>query len=377
MMRVATTPRPEWQSKVEEYGMTYHTIDGEIYWDESAYYIFSSSEIDTFEAVTSELHEMCITAVDHIITHQLYDLMQIPALAVPLIERSWKDDDPSILGRFDLAYDGNSPPKMLEYNADTPTALLEASVIQWFWLKERFPDADQFNSIHEKLINGWASQNPNNSATLFFSCAKNTSEDLGNLEYLRDTAMQAGFQTERLFIEDIGYDSTSARFVDNNNMVIEQLFKLYPWEWLLSESFGCHINNAAISLIEPSWKMILSNKAILPILWELNPHHPNLLEASFDEKYFTDNFVSKPFLSREGCNINVHRGGKITEYEGSYHDSATVYQRLAPLPCFDGNYPVLGSWVINGEPAGIGIREDKSEVTTNTSRFVPHLFRQY
>jgi glutathionylspermidine synthase len=99
-----------------------------------------------------------------------------------------------------------------------------------------------------------------------------------------------------------------------------------------------------------------------------------LLEASFDSGHFADNFVSKPFLSREGCNIKVHHNGKITEYDGSYTDSGTVYQKRTTLPCFDGNYPVIGSWVIAGETAGIGIREDTSEVTTNSSRFVPHLF---
>ncbi len=375
MQRTVTTPRRGWQEKVETYGMNYHTIEGEVYWDESAYYTFSSDEIDELEAATAELQDMCIAAADHVITHNLYDKLQIPPAAVQLIERSWEADDPSILGRFDLAYDGSSPPRMLEYNADTPTALLEASVVQWFWLKERFPEADQFNSIHEKLIERWTTLTPSISRTLYFSCVKDSPEDRGNLEYLRDTAMQAGLQTEPLFIEDIGFDSCNARFVDNNNAVIDLLFKLYPWEWLLDESFGRHIDTTAITLIEPAWKMILSNKAILPILWELNPHHPNLLEASFDPGHFKDNFVSKPFLSREGCNIRVHRNGTISEYDGSYTGSGTVYQELAILPCFDGNFPVIGSWVIGGEPAGIGIREDLSGVTTNTSRFVPHLFQ--
>ena len=244
MQRIVTPPRADWQEKVEEYGLTYHTIDDELYWDESACYSFSSSEIDELETATAELQEMCIAAAEHVITNKLYEKLQIPPLAVPLIERSWENDDPSILGRFDLAYDGHSPPKMLEYNADTPTALLEASVIQWFWLKERFPDADQFNSIHEKLIEAWTSFQPDIRGTLYFSCVKNAPEDLGNLEYLRDTAIQAGLQTEMLFIEDIGYDSFSKRFVDTDNTVIEHLFKLYPWEWLLYESFGRYIETS-------------------------------------------------------------------------------------------------------------------------------------
>jgi glutathionylspermidine synthase len=374
MQRTITPPRIGWQEKVESYGMGYHTIDDSVYWDETAYYSFSSSEIDELESATIELQDMCIAAAEHVITNKLYDKLQIPPMAVPIIERSWENDEPSILGRFDLAYDGHTPPKLLEYNADTPTALLEASVIQWFWLKERFPEADQFNSIHEKLIGGWKDLAQYIDGTLYFSCVKDAPEDLGNLEYLRDTAVQAGLQTEQFFIEDIGFDSLNCQYVDSGDNVIESMFKLYPWEWLISEYFGRHVEKSGITLIEPAWKMILSNKAILPILWELNPRHPNLLEASFDAEHFRDNFVSKPFLSREGANITVHRNGLASEHEGSYAGKGLIYQELAPLPVFDGNYPVIGSWVIASEPAGIGIREDSTAITRDSSRFIPHFF---
>jgi glutathionylspermidine synthase len=375
MERVVTQPRFDWQQKVESYGLNYHTIDGQTYWDESAYYSFSSSEIDELEAATAELHDLCITAAEHVITHKLYDRLMIPPRAIALIERSWEKDEPSIYGRFDLAYDGHSPPKMLEYNADTPTALLEAGVIQWFWLKERFPDADQFNSIHERLIEGWKDLKQYLDQPLFFGCVKDAPEDLGNLEYLRDTALQGGLQTELVFMEELGFDSVNANFVDTSDTLISSIFKLYPWEWLVNEFFGRYLERSGLVLIEPAWKMILSNKGILPILWELNPHHPNLLEASFDPGRFHDNFVSKPLLSREGANISIHRSGTVQQYEGSYGGKGVVFQELARIPCFDGNHPVIGSWMISGEPAGIGIREDRSEVTTNTSRFVPHLFR--
>jgi len=374
MERTVTPPRFDWQEKVESYGLGYHTIDGQIYWDETAYYTFTTCEIDELEAATDDLHELCIKAAEHVITHKLYDRLAIPPQAVPLIERSWENDEPSIYGRFDLAYDGHSPPKMLEYNADTPTALLEASVIQWFWLKECFPDADQFNSIHEKLIAGWQELKAYLHEPLYFGCVKDAPEDYGNLEYLRDTAIQAGLRTETLFMEDIGYDSINGQYVDTNDNVVASIFKLYPWEWLLNEFFGRYLQQSRMLLIEPAWKMILSNKGILPILWELNPRHPNLLESSFEPDHFRDNFVSKPLFSREGGNIIIHRNGAVHEHEGTYGGKESIVQELAAIPCFSGNYPVIGSWVIHGEAAGIGIREDLGAITTNASRFVPHLF---
>lgn len=377
MQRLSITPRNNWQQSVEDQGMAYHTIDGDVYWDESAYYQFSSAEIDTLEAATTELQKMCIAAAEHIIDKRLYSTLKIPDHAIPLIEQSWHADEPSMLGRFDLAFDGVTPPKMLEYNADTPTALLEASVIQWFWLKDRFPDSDQFNSIHEKLLAGWheLKQSRPHCETLYFCCADQAPEDQGNVLYLRDTAHQAGFTTDFLAIEEIGYDTANGRFVDLDNAPISHLFKLYPWEWLVADTFGCHISTAGTTFIEPAWKMLLSNKALLAVLWDMFPNHDNLLKATLKPGHFSDNYVSKPFLSREGSNITMHRNGSVSNYEGSYATDNMVYQQLAPLPCYNGNYPVIGSWIIGGEAAGIGIREDHSVVTTNCSRFIPHIFK--
>ncbi|RYD43850.1 MAG: DUF4394 domain-containing protein, partial [Verrucomicrobiaceae bacterium] len=198
-------------------------------------------------------------------------------------------------------------------------------------------------------------------------------EDLTNTEYLRDCAMQAGLETKLVFIDDIGWDGR--QFLDLEEAPIRNIFKLYPWEWLLGDSFGENIlqdSNRAF-WIEPAWKMILSNKAILAVLWELYPDHPLLLPSYFDQRGMTD-FVKKPILGREGANVHIVRNGALEQFvEGGYGKEGYVYQQLFELPHFDGNYPVIGSWIIGQEPAGMGIREANGLVTDNRSRFVPHL----
>ena len=134
--------------------------------------------------------------------------------------------------------------------------------------------------------------------------------------------------------------------------------------------------SSPLRVIEPAWKMILSNKGILPVLWGMFPGHPNLLEAAFDDHHLGGDYVRKPLLSREGENILVRRNGEWMGTSGTYGEEGYVYQRYAALPEFSGNYPVIGSWVIGGESAGIGIREDRSEITTNGSRFIPHYFQE-
>jgi len=375
MDRISITPRPDWQSRVASQGLTFHTIAGAPYWDETACYRFTVAEVDTLDRATAQLQELCIAAVDEVVSRRLFPRLGISAHWVQLIIDSWERDESTLYGRFDLAWNGTGDPKLLEYNADTPTALLEAAVIQWFWLQDRFPAADQFNSIHEKLLEGWLTWPAPTGSLIHFACAPGSDEDLGTLEYLRDTALQAGFATERLFMGEVGWDVANSRFVDLSNRPIRQLFKLYPWEWLLQEEFGRHIQVAGSSWIEPAWKLILSSKGILPLLWEMAPNHPYLLEASFTE--LAGDYVRKPLFSREGENILVCRNGVTSETSGAYGAEGHIYQRYCPLPNFGGNFPVIGSWVIAGEPAGIGIREDVTEITTNCSRFIPHYFEEY
>ncbi|MBL8993954.1 MAG: glutathionylspermidine synthase family protein [Spirochaetia bacterium] len=381
MKRISLAPRPEWQGQMEELGFNYHTIEGETYWDESACYTFTAAQIDTVEAAAQELQRICLRAVDHVITKGLYDQFSLMANYIPLIESSWKKKEPSVYGRFDLSWNGTGDPKMLEYNADTPTALLEASVAQWHWLQAVKPDADQFNSIHEKLIERWKGIAKDLPQPIYFACVKENDEDFGNVEYLRDTAVQAGCQTQGIFIEDIGWDAGKSLFVDLENKAIPSLFKLYPWEWIEEEEFGKFIPGNAMRVLEPAWKMLLSNKAILPILWELFPGHPNLLPSytsveTMERERRGRAYVIKPILSREGANVEIRDGKTVLKSAGSYENEKTITQAYAPLPDFSGNHPVIGAWIIGDQAAGMGIREDKNLITTNTSRFVPHYFTE-
>jgi glutathionylspermidine synthase len=84
-------------------------------------------------------------------------------------------------------------------------------------------------------------------------------------------------------------------------------------------------------------------------------------------------YARKPLLSREGANIDLVRAGDLlSRTEGEYGEEGFIYQALFELPVYDGNHPVIGSWIIGQEPAGIGIRESAGLVTDNLSRFVPH-----
>src|SRR5581483_10107860 len=282
-----------WQKIVEQQGLTFHSLQGldsqspesapgvgneRPYWDESACYEFTAAEIDRLEAAANTLQEMCLAAAQHVIDEKRYEELEIPAEAVPMIEWAWNEEPPAIYGRFDVLFDGSGPPKLLEYNADTPTSLVEAAVIQWYWLKDIqqnsdlvssansvsvssgnsvsvssensvsvssensvsvSSDIDQFNSLHERLIAKWKDVDAYLSKPLYFASA-DFAEDRLTIAYLRDTAEQAGVKTRELLMSEIGWNEQRGCFVDNGRYedAVRSIFKLYPWESMMEEQFA-------------------------------------------------------------------------------------------------------------------------------------------
>jgi glutathionylspermidine synthase len=382
MQRIATSQRKNLDERIKEYGFSFHAVDGEPYWDEQVYYAFTLEEIERdLEAPANELAALCLELVGRIhADEEVLKKLAIPTHAWSLIAESWRGKDQSLYGRFDFSYGGDGPAKLLEYNADTPTSLFEAAVFQWVWLEDAMAqklipaDADQFNSMHEKLIARLKAIV--SGPRLHLAGMLESEEDAGFLAYLEDCAIQAGLATTRLAMSDIGDDGNRG-FVDLAGEKIQYLFKLYPWEWMFADAFGASPSMRKTRYFEPPWKALLSNKGILPLLWKLAPGHPNLLPAFFEDDpakaELGARFVKKPIYSREGANILIVDGDQVMAHEGgSYGAEGYVRQALVRQRQFSGKYPVVGAWIIGDEACGIGIREDDGPITRNLSRFVPH-----
>lgn len=378
MRRLPVRPREKWQAIVEEQGLIWHTDGDSPYWDETACYAFTLKQVETIEDATEAVYQLFLDAGDKISNDdRLLTKCGIPAAWHDAVRSTWRAEVAALdYGRFDFGYDGQGQPKLFEFNCDTPTAMLEASVVQWGWKEDVFPDCDQFTSLHEKLIARWQaiSKQIPERRVWFTHTADPSHEDTITTTYMRDLAMQAGFETFGVLIDQIGIDA-SGRFVDQDDQLISTIFKLYPWEWIAEEAYGANVlrNLPSTMWLEPIWKMMWSNKAVLAILWEMFPGHPNLLPATMDMRSAGQDYVSKPMLAREGANIEVVQKGRvIARTEGGYGRADLVYQQFYPLRDFGRGYPVIGSWIVNGDAAGMGIREDQL-ITGNRARFVPHI----
>lgn len=386
MRRHKMTPRPDWQNQARDFGFHFHTIDGDLYWDESVAWQLSMAEVENdLEDPTAELQQMCLAAVDDIVqSEEWLRRFAIPEFAFDLVKDSWHKQRFSLYGRMDFSYHGagTGPAKLLEYNADTPTSLYEAGFFQWLWLEQQIErgelpgNADQFNSLQERLINQFAEFRKKFAGHgIHMCCSPDTVEDRGTVQYLQDCAIQAGLSNKFLYVDDIG-QSKEGLYTDNDDEVIEACFKLYPWEFMLQEAAAKDLASAEVWWLEPLWKSVLSNKAILPYLWQKHKGHPNLLASYFADDTSADlsgEFVRKPIFSREGANIDWLKDGKaIMSSDGPYGEEGAIVQQAHPLPVVEGQHMLVGAWVVGDEPAGLTIREDASPITQDTSRFVPH-----
>lgn len=366
-------PRQDWVRRVEESGLVWHGAGADSYWNENEHLVFSLQAAETLEAAANELHAMCLDACEQIICRGWWDKLSIPEDLARLIQASWVAQDFSLYGRFDLAWDGIGTPKLLEYNADTPTSLLEAAVIQWDWLKDCHPDSDQLNSLHEALVERWKTLS---DPLIHLACAWDLPEDRQTIAYLAETAEQAGKAVHLMDMSEIGY-SPEGRFTDTMERPIDRLFKLYPWEWLAQEPFFAEIGTERSRFIEPAWKMMLSNKALLPILWELHPNHPLLLPATRSREEMSrlgfSQWVEKPIYGREGGGISLCEFGKaIAQGTGQSESPHMIYQKRTPLFQAGGRHFVWGLWMVDDTCCALSARGDQSPITGNMSRFHPH-----
>ena len=382
MRRLTLSPR-DWQPRAEAVGFLHHHVSGAPYWTDDAAYAFSLAEIEEgLEAPAATLHAMCLEVVDYAVaTPSVLRALAIPDAFHDFVADSWRGRAPHLYGRFDFRFDGTGPALLYEYNADTPTSVFEAAAFQWMWLEDRLadgslpPSTDQWTSVHEALVARWPEvADPNR--LLHFLSVDDGFEDRATTRYLEDTARQAGFETQYVAMDAVGVDADGF-YADGDALVIEQAFKLYPWEDMLREDFARHLPSAGVTWTEPAWKAILSNKGLLALLWEGWPGHENLLPAYFGETHpgLAEPFVRKPLFGREGADVTVV-GEDMSSPSQGYGAEGFVCQAYAPLPSVAGetgaaHHPVMGVWMIGDEPCGLGVREG-GLITDDAALFVPH-----
>jgi len=376
---------------LEKLGFLWHTdSDGTPYLTDTLVKV-TESEAEAFYEAGNELYDMFVEAGEYVIENNLFHEIGIPFNLVDMVRESWENDVHwHIYGRFDLAggIDGE-PIKLLEFNADTPTALFESSIVQWAALRNNgLDESAQFNMIYEKLEENFKrlvtlEESVENFDSLYegwkflFSSVRGSAEEENTVKLLEYIASNAGFDTEFAFVDEVEFDPAEGIFHDDENF--ELWFKLIPWESIaldepdLAMLLTSIVKNHKAIVFNPAYTLMFQSKAMLKILWDLYPGHPLLLETSFD-RLDGKKCVSKPLFGREGGNVDIldANGERIVGNGGEYGEYPRIYQEYVELPRDMQGHKYQAGLFFAYESCGIGFRRG-GEIMDNMSKFCGHI----
>ncbi len=381
---------------LESINFSWHTD----YDDNTPYLVDKLVEVEEMQAkayavAANELYDMFVEAGDYVIDNDLFHELNIPFNLVDIIKASWENDVHwHLYGRFDFAGGLDRVPiKLLEFNADTPTLLLDTAIAQWAMLKANGLDEyRQFNNLHECI-----KENFQRLVTLeesvekfdeyyeewkiLFASVRDAQEDEDTTKYLQSIAQEAGFLTEFAYIDEIEFDPEEGIFF--NDVQYDYFFKLIPWEDIaisegeLAVILTQIVNNQKAIILNPAYALMFQSKAFMKILWDLFPNHPLLLETSF-EPLESKAYVQKPTFGREGENVTIYDsdGSIIDEKEGHYDNFKMIYQEKATLNTDqEGNYYQAGVFFAY-EGCGLGYRTGVRPILDDDAKFAGHIIKE-
>jgi len=376
---------------LEELGFTWHTDeDGSKYVSDELIQV-TQSEAEAYYEATNTLYDMFVEAAEHIIENELFFEVGIPFNLVDVIKKSWENDVHwHIYGRFDIAggVDGK-PIKLIEFNADTPTALFESTLLQWALLKNNdMNDERQFNNIYEaiaqnfkRLITLDEDIEPFNEKydgwKILFSSVEGDDEEEATTRLLQQIATDAGFNTGFEFLENVRFDEDGIFDADDNKY--EYWFKLFPWEDIAHDEPELAVmltqimqNHKAI-ILNPAYTLLFQSKGIMKVLYDLFPDSPYLLETSFEPLEGIKQ-VEKTIFGREGANTKIidANGNVVEENDGPYDNYKKVYQEYVDFNKDANGQKYQAGVFFAYEACGLSFRKG-SEIMDNMSKFVGHI----
>ena len=376
---------------LESLGFVWHTDSDETSYISDELLVISEAEAEAYYTATNELYDMVVEAAEHVVENNLFHEIGIPFNLVEAIKESWENDVHwHLYGRFDLAggIDGK-PIKLLEFNADTPTALFETAIIQWAMLKQDGQEeSSQFNALYEALINNFKRlvtleedvsdfEENYDGWNFLFTSVKGNSEEENTVRLLQHIATEAGYQTEFAYIDEIEFSPEEG--ISYNDKNYELWFKLIPWEDIALEESDLAmlltniIKNQKAIIFNPAYTLLFQSKGLLKILWDLYPEHPLLLETSF-EPLAGQKQVKKPVFGREGGSVSIldENANDLESVAGDYDSHKMVYQAYTELATDTQGDSYQAGVFYAYEACGLGFRKG-GKILNNMSKFVGHI----
>ncbi|MGL9721967.1 bifunctional glutathionylspermidine amidase/synthase [Symbiopectobacterium sp.] len=347
---------------------------------------------------TNELHLMYMHATDKVLKDDdLLALFDIPRILWPRLRLSWqRRRHHMITGRLDFCMDERGL-KVYEYNADSASCHTEGGLIFEQWMKQGNITAgyNPSEALLDELAGAWQHSH---AAPFVHIMQDKDVEESYHAQFMQRALTQAGFDSKILYgLDDLGWDS-AGQLIDSEHRPVSCVWKTWAWETVVEQlrevsdteyaalpirtghpqnevRFIDVLLRPEVRVFEPLWTMIPGNKAILPVLWSLFPHHRYLLDTDFvvNEELAQTGYAVKPISGRCGNNIDlINRHEEVLDQtHGQFVDRKNIYQQLWCLPKVDGKYLQVCTFTIGGSYGGACLRGDDTLVIKKESDIEP------
>lgn len=390
----------KWLNESDALESAYVSATGHAISHDDQYRYFTISESAELELIraTNELHLMYLHATDKVLKNDnLLCNFNIPEILWPRLRLSWQQRRyQMITGRLDFCMDERGF-KVYEYNADSASCHTEAGQILQSWAIQAELNAGVNPSAG--LLNALADCWKHSDAKAFVHIMQdNDSEENYHALFMQKALTQAGFESKILRgLSGLSWDKRG-RLVDDEQRQVTCVWKTWAWETVLeqlrqeseAQVAGLpirtwHPENSVrlidvllrpeVSVFEPLWTVIPSNKAILPVLWSLFPNHRYLLESSFElnDNLIKKGYAIKPIAGRRGSDIELVGCHEqiLDKTVGRFAKQENIYQELWCLPKVDDRYLQICTFTVGGHYGGACLRSDPSLVIRGESDMQP------
>ncbi|WP_407921150.1 glutathionylspermidine synthase family protein [Brevibacillus migulae] len=313
---------------------------------------------------------------------------------------------PTVIGRFDFAQTLEGL-KMLEFNSDTPTGIVEAFYVnehlcRYYGVKN--PNQGHEHDLHQAFQQAVEEYKKANIPTehVVFSSLDWHEEDAGTTRYLLENS---GLEGRFVPLADlrVWQDRLYAK-VGEELIPVDLLYRLHALEKLAAEQdeegypTGAHvldlIARRRLTVINPPTGFLMQTKALQALIWSLHEEgqfwseeEHAIIDAYMLPTYFENRFagstayVTKPIFGREGGGVTLYsqEGETIArDMEQEYWEQPMIYQQLVKLPqvsvhTLKGRYEghlLWGSFLLGGKPSAI-IARVGGKITSNLSYYLP------
>lgn len=349
----------------------------------------------------------------------LWTELGLPEAAFGALQLRFDDTVPTMIGRFDFALTPDGP-KMLEFNSDTPTGIVEAFHVNGR-ICEAYGAVDPnegcrmaLAAAFERMLRlyreaGYAARR------VVFSALDWHEEDAGTTRYLLQQSGVAGagfvpladlrVEGDRLWAPSLLPEGTAVAAGEPPSMQpVDVLYRLHALEKLAEDRdtdgypTGEHalrlIADRRLAIMNPPSGFVAQTKALQALIWNLHEAGEFFTEEEHDtiRRYMLPTYlepcfeagmpyVAKPILGREGSGVTIYDGSgaaRESSGENEYADQPMVYQQYTELPPvrvetasgpFDGRL-LWGCFLIDGRGSAVVTRVGGT-ITNNLSYYLP------